>query len=62
MSQMATSKILLIDKVKFIRVTVRIRMVLITEEMMSERDCRALTRFLGAGVMTELVRVLVVQA
>lgn len=59
---MATSKILLIDKVKFIRVTVRIRMVLITEEMMSERDCRALTRFLGAGVMTELVRVLVVQA
>lgn len=59
---MATSKILLIDKEKFIRVTVRIRMVLITEEMMSERDCRALTRFLGAGVMTELVRVLVVQA
>lgn len=59
---MATSKILLIDKAKFIRVTVRIRMVLITEEMMSERDCRALTRFLGAGVMTELVRVLVVQA
>lgn len=62
MSQMATSKILLIDKAKFIRVTVRIRMVLITEEMMSERDRRALTRFLGAGVMTELVRVLVVQA
>lgn len=62
MSQMATSKILLIDKEKFIRVTVRIRMVLITEEMMSERDCRALTRFLGAGAMTELVRVLVVQA
>lgn len=62
MSQMATSKILLIDKEKLIRVTVRIRMVLITEEMMSERDCRALTRFLGAGAMTELVRVLVVQA
>lgn len=53
---------LLINKAKFIRVTVMIRMVLITEEMMSERDCRALIRFLEAGAMTEWVRVLAVQA